>query len=207
MIRFARTLAACLLLPLAAGGVRAQAPLPAPEAGPIAVLPFANLSPDPDVAWLGDGIAETLTAELEARGLNVVGRARDWLAAGGAAGGGGRAGDPAGGDALGDLGQLHRRLGARWAVTGSYQQIGQRLRINARIVDLPSAVVVHAVRTDGERHEIFALQDRIAVDLAAGLSGTDSRREGLRSRGVRMRTCSSRTPRPLVAAARRRGTP
>ena len=168
MIRFARTLAACLLLPLAAGGVRAQAPLPAPEAGPIAVLPFANLSPDPDDAWLGDGIAETLTAELEARGLNVVGRARDWLAAGGAAVGGG---EPAGGDALGDLGQLHRRLGARWAVTGSYQQIGQRLRINARIVDLPSAVVVHAVRTDGERHEIFALQDRIAGDLAAGLSG------------------------------------
>ena len=162
MIRVARALAACLLLPLAAGGVRAQAPFPARGFDPIAVLPFANLSPDPEDAWLGDGIAETVTAELEARGLTVVGPDGPPLAASGGAGGGE---DPAG-----DLGRLHRRLGARWAVTGSYQQIGQRLRINARIVELPSAVVVHAVRTDGERHEIFALQDRIAGDLAAGLS-------------------------------------
>ena len=144
MTRFASiAIAAGLLLGPAGGGVGAQAPAPGRSGDPIAVFPFANLSPDPDDAWLGDGIAETLVAELEARGLTVIG---------------------------GDLEGLHRRLGARWAVTGSYQQIGQQLRINARIVDVPSAVVVHAVRTDGDRHEIFALQDRIADELAAGLS-------------------------------------
>ena len=129
---------------------------------PIAVLPFTNLSPDPEDAWLGDGIAETLKAELAARGLTVVGPAGlPIVVTGGAVGAE---------DAGGDFGRLHRRLGTRRAVTGSYQQVGRRLRINARVVDLPSAVVLHAVRTDGDRHEIFALQDRIAGELAAGLS-------------------------------------
>ncbi len=162
MTRAARALAACLLLLPATAGVRAQEPPPLPGSDPIAVLPFTNLSPDPEDAWLGDGIAETLTAELAARGLTVVGPGGLPIAiTGGAVGAE---------DAGGGFGRLHRRLGARRAVTGSYQQIGQRLRINARIVDLPSAVVIHAVRTDGDRHEIFALQDRIAGELAAGLS-------------------------------------
>ena len=165
MTRFARTsVAVCLLLAPAGagGGARAQAPAAGRGSEPIAVLPFNNLSQDPDDAWLGDGIAETLAAELETHGLTVVGPARATLAA--------RGGDPAGGDPAGSLERLHRRLGARWAITGSYQQVGQRLRITARIVDLPTAVVVHAVRTDGDRHEIFALQDHIAGELAASLS-------------------------------------
>ena len=181
----ARALTVGLLLPLAAVGVRAQEPQPVRGSDAIAVLPFTNLSPDPENAWLGDGIAETLTAELAARGLTVVGPAGLSHAVAGRPGGGE---DPAG-----DLGRLHRRLGARRAVTGSYQQIGQRLRINARIVDLPSAVVVHAVRADGERHEIFALQDRIAGELAAGLSTG------------RVSTGMLQPPRPPAAGGRRAG--
>ena len=158
MTSFARTaVAVCLLPALTGAGVRAQAPSPGPGSDPIAVIPFTNLSQDPDDDWLGEGIAETLTAELETRGLTVVGRAGEPLAAPGD--------DPAGG-----LGRRQRRPGARWAVTGSYQQVGQRLRITAQIVDLPAAVVVHAVRTDGDRHEIFALQDQIAGELVASLS-------------------------------------
>ncbi len=163
MTRFAPiTRGTCLLLALAGADVGAQAPPPGRGANPIAVLPFTNLSPDPDDAWLGDGIADTLAAELTARGLRVVGPEVHPLAILGGAG--------SGEDPVRELGRLHRRLGARRAVTGSYQRLGQRLRINARIVDLPSAVVVHAVRADGERHEIFALQDRIAGELAAGLA-------------------------------------
>ena len=177
MTRAVPALAACLLLPPAAlllppaAGVHAQEPLAVRDSDPIAVLPFTNLSPDPADAWLGDGIAETLTAELAARGLTVVGPAGlATVTTGGATGAG---------DAGRDFERLHRRLGARRAVTGSFQQVGRRLRINARIVDLPSAVVIHAVRTDGDRHEIFALQDRIAGELATGLS-TGRFRTGMR---------------------------
>ena len=138
MTRFAPTaLFVCLLL--APAGARAQAPQPVRGSEPITVHPFTNLSQDPDDDWLGDGIAETLTVELETRGLTVVGGARE-------------------------------PLGARWAITGSYQTIGQRLHIIASIVDLPAAIEVHTVRIDGERHEIFALQDHIAGELAASLS-------------------------------------
>ena len=197
MTRAARALAAGLLLPLAAAGVRAQEPQPVRGSDAIAVLAFANLSPDPEDAWLGDGIAETLTAELTARGLTVVGSAGPPVAISGGAVGGEGAG--------GDFGRLHRRLDARWAVTGSYQQVGQRLRINARIVDLPSAVVVHAVRTDGDRHEIFAMQDRIAGELAAGLRAVRNPAPKLPPRHVRLPACARRTPRPLVSGTRPRG--
>ncbi len=183
MTRAARALAACLLLSLTAGGVRAQPPPRVGDSEPIAVLPFTNLSPDPEDAWLGDGIAETLTAELAAQGLTVVGPVGLPVAMTGGA--------VSVEDAGGDLGRLHRRLGARRAVTGSYQQIGRRLRINARIVDLPSAVVVHAARADGERHEIFALQDHIAAELAAGLSTG------------RFRTATLQPPRLPAAGGRR----
>ena len=65
MTRFAFiTLAASLLLGLAGADVGAQAPADGRDSDPIAVLPFTNLSPDPADAWLSDGIAETLTAEL-----------------------------------------------------------------------------------------------------------------------------------------------
>ena len=64
MTRFAPALAAVCLLPAltgSGGGVRAQAPAAPGGSDPIAVLAFTNLSPDPEDAWLGEGIAETLT--------------------------------------------------------------------------------------------------------------------------------------------------
>ena len=150
--------AVCLLLTLAGGGerVRAQAPPPERASEPIAVLPFTNLSQDPADDWLGDGIAEILATDLAARGLSVTARARGPLA----------------GDGDGpapDLGP-HRRRGARWAVSGGYRRTGRRLLVTARIVDLSADEVVRTVTTDGEQHEIFALQDRLADEVAAGLS-------------------------------------
>ena len=150
----------CLLLTLAGGGggVRAQAQAPPPVRGaePITVLPFTNLSQDPADDWLGDGIAEILATDLATRGLSVTARARGPLA------------DDGGGPAP-DFGP-HRRRGARWAVSGGYRRTGRRLLVTARIVDLSADEVVRTVTTDGEQHEIFALQDRLADEVAAGLS-------------------------------------
>ena len=178
--------AVCLLLVLAGGGggVRAQAPPPDQTSEPIAVLPFTNLSHDPADDWLGDGIAEILATDLAARGLSVTARARGPLA----------------GDGSGpapDLGPQRRR-GARWAISGGYRRIGRRLLVTARIVDLSADEVVRTVTTDGEQHEIFALQDRLADEVAAGLSAGR-----LRTRTTpALRRGDSRSPAGNAATAR-----
>ena len=176
----------CLLLALAGGGgsVRAQAPPPVRGSEPIAVLPFTNLSRHPDDDWLGDGIAETLAARLAARGLTVAAGARRPLA-----------GD--GDDPPPDLGPRPGRRGARWAVTGGYRRTGRRLLVTARIVDLAADEVVRTVRTDGARHEIFALQDRLAGEVAAGLSAGR-----LRTRRAPLRRPDFRLPAENAAAVR-----
>ncbi len=118
------------------------------EAAPVAlappvvveVRPFANLSRNPADAWLGAGIAETVAADLGALGLAVV----DGRAAG-------------------------AQRGVRWVLTGGYQRLGDRLRVTARLVDARSGAVVRSARLDGALGEIFALQDRIVVELADGL--------------------------------------
>ena len=176
MTRFARISGAvCLLLTLTGGGVRAQAPPPEQASEPIAVLPFTNLSHDPADDWLGDGIAEILATDLAARGLSVTARARGPLA-----------GD--GGGPAPDLGPQRRR-GARWAISGGYRRTGRRLLVTARIVDLSADEVVRTVTTDGEQHDIFALQDRLADEVAAGLSAG------------RLRTRTTPAPRPDAPTA------
>ena len=59
--------------------------------------------------------------------------------------------------------------GARWVVTGGYQRLGERLRITARLVEADTGTVVKSARLDGELDEVFALQDRIVIELTAGV--------------------------------------
>ena len=130
------------------GGTVRRAPLAQGGAAPVApgtaavvaVEPFANLSRNPADAWLGAGIAETVAADLAMLGLAVV----EARTAGTAS-------------------------GAGWLVTGGYQRLGERLRITARLVAADSGAVARSVRLDGALDEIFALQDRIAVELTAGI--------------------------------------
>ena len=122
--------------------------------GSVAVSTFANVTRDPADDWLGEGIAETVAADLGAAGLTVVGRGPAAATTGAAPDG-----SPAGVLSLG------RALGARWIVTGGYQRLGERLRITARLVDVTTGAVRRAVRADGATGELFALQDRIAAGL------------------------------------------
>ena len=138
--------APCIDAPVGGGQRRAAsphgqaAPVPPAPAGAVAVEPFTNVSQNPDDAWLGSGIAETVAADLDALGLAVV-------AARGAGAG----------------------QGARWVVAGGYQRLGARLRITARLVEVDTGAVVQSVRIDGALDEIFALQDRIVAELTAGV--------------------------------------
>ena len=138
--------APCIDAPVGGGQRRAAsphgqaAPVPPAPAVAVAVEPFTNVSQNPDDAWLGPGIAETVAADLDALGLAVV-------AARGAGAG----------------------QGARWVVAGGYQRLGARLRITARLVEVDTGAVVQSVRIDGALDEIFALQDRIVAELTAGV--------------------------------------
>ena len=144
------------------------APTPLPTAANVvAVLPFANITREPEDDWIGSGIAETVTADLKTvRGLTVLGRERVF-------------------DALRNLGSgessnLHervsidvgRQLRARWLVTGGYQRLGPLIRITARAVDVESGTVVRTVKIDGEISQIFTLQDKIVYELSQGINLT-----------------------------------
>ncbi len=153
----------------------AAAPAPAamPDAGrprAIAVTDFANVSGDPELAWLVTGIAETVTNDLRALGvLRVIDRVRASEVLGRAGG------------SLSALG--HERV-ADLAVVGSFQRAGDRLRITARVVDVASGEALADAKADGAFADVFDLQDRIVAQFAGRLglaSGAASeRRQGLR---------------------------
>ena len=122
----------------------------------VAVIPFTNISRDEGDDWLGQGIAETVAADLETRDAFAV-VALERVAA--AMGGGAASRDDTSAAALG------RELGSRWVVAGGYQRIGDRLRITARLVDSLSGNLAATARVDGAFADIFDLQDRIAGEL------------------------------------------
>jgi TolB-like protein len=116
----------------------------------VAVVPFSNISRAAADDWIGDGIAETVAADLESLGTMVV-IGKDAVASQ---------------DAVVAT-RLGRVLGVEWVVTGGYQRIGQRIRITARLVDARTGMVAETFTTDGTLDEIFALQDRIVAGLTA----------------------------------------
>jgi DNA-binding winged helix-turn-helix (wHTH) protein len=127
----------------------------APEAPVLAVLDFANVTGDPDVAWLGAGIAETVTSDLASLDhFRVVDR---WRVV--------QAGRRSGGS-MHDIGGA---VGAGLVVTGSYQRSGANLRITARLVDLTSGEAVADAKVDGRLDDVFRLQDGITLAFAREL--------------------------------------
>ena len=143
--------------------------------GSVAVIPFTNISRDETDDWIGDGIAETVTADLEALGdLTVIARERIRAAAG-------RLGDADLDDVM--VTALGRELGARWVVTGGYQRLGNQLRITARLVDTTSGLIARTVKADGALDDIFDLQDRIATELTTDVGSSTMARRGSRVRG------------------------
>ena len=111
-----------------------------PQGAGVAVTTFANVSGTAEDDWYGAGIAETLAASFQGSGLRA---SRSHA-------------PPAGAD-------------ARWTVTGAYQRLGERLRITARLADSATGTVLRTAIVDGAVTELFALQDRLAADLLAGL--------------------------------------
>ena len=126
--------------------------------GTMAVLPFANLTGDPDHDWIRDGIAAALINDLQRRlapRLDVLPRQQL-----GAALAPGEA--PV---AVPRVQEVGRDLGARWVVSGSYRRLGDRIAITGRLIEVASGEVTRGSRVEGPLEELFALQDRLASEL------------------------------------------
>lgn len=129
----------------------------------VAVMTFVNITREPSDDWIGTGIAESVSADLQRiTGLTVIGRARVY-------------------DAMRNLGtdahlndslaiDIGHRLGATWVVLGGFQRMGSLIRITANFVEVASANVRRTVKLDGRVDDIFALQDRIVFELTDGLN-------------------------------------
>ncbi len=129
-----------------------------PEAAPraVAVLPFQNLSSDPDNAYLGDAIAnEILTALGKVDDLTVIGRASTLRH----------------GDYGASSREIARLTGASALVMGSVQRQGNRIRISASLVDAGNERQLWAETYDREVADVFAVQAEIAEQIARALHG------------------------------------
>jgi DNA-binding winged helix-turn-helix (wHTH) protein/tetratricopeptide (TPR) repeat protein len=121
----------------------------------IAVLDFANVSGDRELAWLSSGIAETVTNDLRATSpLRVIDRVRVVEAVK-------RAGS--------DLSSLRAELHLDRAVVGSFQRARDRLRITARVVDAATGEAQADAKADGPLEHVFQLQDRIVEQFSESL--------------------------------------
>jgi TolB-like protein/DNA-binding winged helix-turn-helix (wHTH) protein/cytochrome c-type biogenesis protein CcmH/NrfG len=118
----------------------------------IAVLPFKNLSDDPEQEYFSDGITEDIIAALSKnRSLVII--ARNSSFAFKASGG--------------DVRQVGLTLGADYLVEGSVRKLGQRLRITAQLVETEGGRQLWAERYDRDLEDLFALQDEITTTIAA----------------------------------------
>ncbi len=131
----------------------------------IAIVPFVNISGAAQDEWMGIGIAESVAGDLSrSENLRVLDLGRVRVAFE-------RAGIDIGGSEMAI--DVWRELGTDLLVTGSYQRLGDRLRVTARFVSLDEGVVVRSATVDGMADEFFDLQDRVAMALS------ERRRQGI----------------------------
>ena len=120
----------------------------------IVVLPFANLSPDPDNAYFADGLMEEVIADLSrVRALTVISRtssaklkATGW-----------------------DLRRIGRELNVRYALEGSVRRAGTTLRITAQLIDIEGEAHLWSDKYSGTVDDVFDLQERLSRRIVEAL--------------------------------------
>src|SRR6188474_2094426 len=149
--------------PLPVSGEKA---LPLPDRPSIAVLPFANMSDDPDQDHFADGISEDLITGLShIRWLFVIARNSSFVYKNRAV----------------DVKDVSRALGVRYVLEGSVRRVGKRLRISAQLIDAITGGHHWAERYDRELGDIFAVQDDINRSVAAAIEPQLLAAEGVRA--------------------------
>jgi TolB-like protein len=130
-------------------------PLSLPDRPSIAVLPFANMSGDPEQDYFADGIAEEIiTALSRMRLLFVIARNSSFAYKGRDV----------------DVRQIGRELGVRYVLEGSVRKGANRLRITGQLVEAVTGVHLWADRFDGGLEDIFDLQDRVTASVVGAIA-------------------------------------
>ena len=156
--------AAVVCLLVAAVGSVPPAAAQDPEGQPpiaevVAILGFTNLGGDPALEWLDPGTVESVRTDLQRLGFRVV--ATEAVQAVFA-----DRNDPDD-DPDRAAAQIGSALDARWVIVGSYQRLGARLRLMARLYDTTADGEVSIVRSEGQWGTLFDLQDLIVEQLGA----------------------------------------
>jgi adenylate cyclase len=143
----------------------ARTPLALPDKPSIAVLPFANMSGDPDQEYFADGIAEDIiTALSRYPSLFVIARNSCFTYKGRAV----------------DAKQVGRELGVRYVLEGSLRKSGNRIRVTAQLIEAETGNHVRAERYDRDLADIFAVQDEITqattIAIAPAIADAEQRR-------------------------------
>jgi len=143
-------------------GVAAERPssspaLPLPAKPSIAVLPFQNMSGDPEQDYFADGmVEEIITALSRIRWLFVIARNSSFTYKGQAI----------------DVKQVGRELGVHYVLEGSVRQAAGRVRITAQLIDAATSAHLWADRFDGSLEDVFDLQDQVAISVAGMIEPT-----------------------------------
>jgi adenylate cyclase len=140
-----------------------------PDKPSIAVLPFQNMSGDPEQEYFVDGmVEEIITALSRIRWLFVIARNSTFTYKGRAV----------------DVKEVGRELGVRYVLEGSVRKAGQRVRITGQLIDTLTGTHLWADRFDGSLEDVFELQDKIAVSVAGviepALQAAEMRRSAAR---------------------------
>jgi TolB-like protein len=135
----------------AAVSVESGPALPLPDKPSIAVLPFQNISGDPEQEYFADGmVEEIITALSRIRWLFVIARNSSFTYKGQAV----------------DVKQVGRELGVRYVLEGSVRKGGNRVRITGQLIDAITGAHLWADRFDGLIEDVFELQDKVASSVA-----------------------------------------
>jgi adenylate cyclase len=125
-----------------------------PNKPSIAVLPFNNMSGDPEQEYFADGIVEDITTALSrVKQFFVIARNSSFTYKGRAV----------------DVKQVARELGVRYVLEGSVRKAGSRVRITGQLIQAETGQHIWADKFDGELTEVFKLQDRVAASVVAAI--------------------------------------
>jgi TolB-like protein/class 3 adenylate cyclase len=152
-----------------AAPIEGEPVLALPDKPSIAVLPFQNMSGDPEQEYFADGmVEEIITALSRIRWLFVIARNSSFSYKG----------------QFPDVKQVGRELGVRYVLEGSVRKGGNRVRITGQLIDTLTGTHLWADRFDGSLEDVFELQDKIAVSVAGviepALQAAEMRRSAAR---------------------------